>query len=125
MTIVGLHHFAIPMPVGNEAKAREFYGGVLGLVEVAKPKRLAVDGGVWFGLPDGRHVHLQSSAQFEPLRHPHPALMVADVNSAAKELETSGHPPRWDERWDGVRRFFVADPFGNRIEIVEAASVGQ
>ena len=123
MKIVALHHFAVPMPVGGEDKARSFYVGVLGLVEEPKPVKMN-DGGCWFNLPDGRQVHLQSDPQFVPLSHPHPALGVDDIDSAAAVIESNGLTPRWDDRWDGVRRFFVHDPFGNRIEILEAKKVG-
>jgi len=27
-----------------------------------------------------------------------------------------------DGRWPGVRRFYTADPFGNRIELIDGAS---
>ena len=124
MKIVALHHFAIPLPVGREDLAREFYVGILGLREEPKPAKLGVDGGCWFVTPDGRQVHLQSDPQFFPLRHPHPALAVADIDEAAAHLEKHGLSPRWDDRWEGVRRFFVHDPFGNRIEILEAGMVG-
>ncbi|MES1228402.1 MAG: VOC family protein [Armatimonadota bacterium] len=124
MKIVALHHFAIPLPVGREQAARDFYVGILGLVEEPKPTKLGVDGGCWFLTPDGRQVHLQSDSQFAPLRHPHPALAVEDIDAAAAHVEANGYTPRWDDRWDGVRRFFLHDPFGNRIEILEAKAVG-
>ncbi len=124
MSVVGLHHFAIPMPVGEEDKAREFYVGVLGLAEVKKPKELALRGGVWFEFPDRRQIHLQSEPIFERLRHPHPAIAVSDLDDLATRLEALDMNPRWDDRWDGVRRFFAVDPFGNRLEFVEAKAVG-
>lgn len=124
MKVVGLHHSALPMPVGGEDRARAFYVGILGLEEIPKPPRLAVDGGCWFQISDGRQIHLQSTAMFQPLSHPHPALAVADVDAAAATLMEHGCQPRWDERWDGVRRFFITDPFSNRIEILQAEAVG-
>src|SRR5258706_203510 len=44
----GLDHVQLAMPAGQEALAREFYGGVLGLVEAPKPPHLAARGGAWF-----------------------------------------------------------------------------
>ena len=35
--IAGLHHVQLAMPRGQEASAREFYAGVLGMTEVPKP----------------------------------------------------------------------------------------
>jgi catechol 2,3-dioxygenase-like lactoylglutathione lyase family enzyme len=37
MKIVGLEHVQLAMPAGEEDRAREFYSGVLGLIEVQKP----------------------------------------------------------------------------------------
>ena len=38
--LLGLHHIQLAMPKGGDAKARHFFGGVLGLTEVEKPKSL-------------------------------------------------------------------------------------
>jgi catechol 2,3-dioxygenase-like lactoylglutathione lyase family enzyme len=43
MKIRGIDHVQLAMPRGEEDKAREFYGRVLGLPEVAKPPALRVD----------------------------------------------------------------------------------
>jgi hypothetical protein len=40
----GLDHVQLAMPAGEEALAREFYSGVLGLTEVPKPANLAKRG---------------------------------------------------------------------------------
>jgi catechol 2,3-dioxygenase-like lactoylglutathione lyase family enzyme len=34
----GLHHAQLAMPRGEEAAARDFYAGVLGMTEVDKPR---------------------------------------------------------------------------------------
>ena len=39
--IRGLDHVQLAMPAGEEAAARGFYSGILGLVEVTKPSNLA------------------------------------------------------------------------------------
>ena len=46
--IVAIDHVQLAMPPGGEGRAREFYAGVLALVEVAKPAHLAARGGCWF-----------------------------------------------------------------------------
>ncbi len=48
MKIHTLHHIQLAIPKGGEDAAREFYQGLLGLPEVAKPPILAAKGGVWF-----------------------------------------------------------------------------
>ena len=36
----------------------------------------------------------------------------------------AGAPVKWDDRYTGVRRFYTADPFGNRIEILAKTRPG-
>lgn len=122
--IAGLHHLAMPMPVGQEAAAREFYGAFLGFEDIVKPEHLRSMGGVWFQMPDGRQLHLQSEPDFHRWVKPHPAFAVRDLDTLAAQFEARGHTPRWDTRWTGVRRFYATDPFGNRLEFVAAGDVG-
>ncbi len=46
--IVGIDHVQLSMPPGGEDEARQFYGEILGLREIAKPPELAGRGGCWF-----------------------------------------------------------------------------
>jgi hypothetical protein len=48
MWLQRLHHVQLAMPVDSEPRAREFYQGLLGIPEVAKPPQLASRGGCWF-----------------------------------------------------------------------------
>ena len=48
MRIVRIDHVQLAIPPGGEARAREFYAGVLGLVEVPKPEPMRARGGMWF-----------------------------------------------------------------------------
>ena len=48
MPIRALDHVQLAMPPGEEAKARAFYGDLLGMQEEEKPPVLAARGGVWF-----------------------------------------------------------------------------
>jgi catechol 2,3-dioxygenase-like lactoylglutathione lyase family enzyme len=57
MRIDDLDHVQVAMPPGEEERARDFYGGVLGLREIAKPPNLAARGGVWFAV-GARQLHL-------------------------------------------------------------------
>jgi hypothetical protein len=56
-----------------------------------------------------------------PARKAHPALRVepARLDALAERLTRAGAPVRWDEEV-AVRRFYAEDPWGNRIELVEA-----
>jgi catechol 2,3-dioxygenase-like lactoylglutathione lyase family enzyme len=118
MRIEGLDHVQLAMPPGAEEIARRFYGGLLGLAEVAKPEPLASRGGCWYEL--GRTVvHLGVEKDFAPARKAHPAFLVDDLEAARRELAAAGAPVVPDDTLPGVRRFYTADPFGNRIELIQ------
>jgi catechol 2,3-dioxygenase-like lactoylglutathione lyase family enzyme len=121
--LVGLDHVQLAMPRGEEALARLFYGGVIGLQEVRKPRELARRGGLWFVGP-GVAVHLGVEQPFRPARRSHPAFVVADLERARRRLEASEVVVEDDESGLPVRRCYVADPFGNRIELVDARDAG-
>jgi catechol 2,3-dioxygenase-like lactoylglutathione lyase family enzyme len=65
--ITGLHHVQIAVPAGSEPALREFYGGVLGMAEVAKHGGLAARGGAWFR-SGAAELHLGVEAEFRPAR---------------------------------------------------------
>ncbi len=117
--ITGLDHVQLAMPPGEEAAARGFYGGLLGLTEVAKPEPLAQRGGVWFSLPDGRQLHIGVEQGFLPAQKAHPALAAADLDTLARTLDAAGYPLKWDDLLAPARRFYTEDPFGNRLEIIQ------
>ena len=50
----GLHHVQLTIPEGSEAQAREFYGGVLGMVELDKPPVLEARGAAGSVRADGK-----------------------------------------------------------------------
>ena len=118
MRIVGLDHVQLAMPPGGEAEARRFYGEVLGMAEVPKPSPLAERGGCWFESP-GAIVHLGVEASFAPARKAHPAFRVADLEKCRLALAAAGAPIVPDNSLPGVRRFYTADPFGNRLELIQ------
>ena len=101
------------MPEGEEDRARAFYAGKLGLTEVPKPEELAGRGGVWF-VGAGIALHLGVETPFHPARKAHPAFVVDDLDAS---WEAFGRPQI--SSLPGLRRFYIADPFGNRIEIVQ------
>jgi catechol 2,3-dioxygenase-like lactoylglutathione lyase family enzyme len=118
MRITGLDHVQLAMPAGQEETARRFYAAILGLAEVEKPEPLRARGGCWFSGP-GVALHLGVEADFAPARKAHPALRVADLEDARAHLAAAGVAITPDDTLPHVRRFYVADPFGNRIEIVQ------
>jgi catechol 2,3-dioxygenase-like lactoylglutathione lyase family enzyme len=124
MTIAGLDHVQVAAPPGCEDDARRFYGGLLGLAEIAKPPALAARGGAWFGL-GAQQLHVGVEREFAPARKAHPALRVADeeaLRALATRLAESGAPVVWDDELPGVPRFYTEDPFGNRLELLSPPS---
>jgi len=116
--ILGLDHVQLAMPRGGEARARAFYGGVLGLAERAKPADLAARGGCWFAAP-GVELHLGVEEPFRPAAKAHPALLVADLAAMRARLARHGVAFKDGTPLDGYARGDVADPFGNRIELMQ------
>lgn len=117
-----LSHVNVTMPKGSEEIARSFYSGVLGMQEIPKPVSLAGRGGVWF---DANGLDLHISIDNEPgkadtLRHF--GLECTDLGKLREQLVVAGinidegRPAPW-------KRFFVRDPFGNRIEFHEPGGI--
>ena len=117
--IVGLHHVQLAMPAGQEDVARAFYRGVLGLIEEHKPAHLLARGGVWFR-GGALQLHLGVEPDFRAARKAHPAILVRGLAELGARCLAAGFPPVEDEPLEGFNRFYVFDPFGNRIEVLEA-----
>jgi catechol-2,3-dioxygenase len=117
--ITGLDHVQVAAPIGSEGEARQFYGGLLGLSELEKPEALRGRGGVWFACGD-HQLHVGVTPDFSPATKAHPALRVrlADLDLLAERLATAGSGVQWDEALPDTRRFYTADPWGNRIELI-------
>jgi catechol 2,3-dioxygenase-like lactoylglutathione lyase family enzyme len=123
MAIIGLDHVQVAAPPGCEQQARRFYGELLGLAELEKPEALRARGGAWFDLGE-QQLHVGVEDPFSPARKAHPALRVAngELAALATRLQAAGLPVAWDDSIPGVRRFHCADPWGNRLELVEVLS---
>jgi catechol 2,3-dioxygenase-like lactoylglutathione lyase family enzyme len=117
--IIGLDHVQVAAPPGCEAEARAFYGGLLGLTERGKPASLAARGGVWFAC-GAQQLHVGVAADFAPAAKAHPAFAVAGLDELAARLVTAGVEVRWDAEIPELARFYVDDPWGNRIELLAA-----
>ncbi len=115
--ITGLDHVQVAAPPGCEAQARAFYGALLGLSEVRKPPELAARGGVWFACGT-QQLHVGVAPDFTPATKAHPAFTVDGLEQLAARLVASGFEVRWDGDLPGVARFYVADPWGNRLELL-------
>ena len=115
-------HVQVAIPAGGEDEARAFYGGLLGLAEVAKPPQLAQCGGCWFELPEGTcgQLHLGVDKDFRPARKAHVAFLCAGVTELAETARSQGYEVCRDPE-DETERVYMFDPFGNRLEFVPTA----
>jgi catechol 2,3-dioxygenase-like lactoylglutathione lyase family enzyme len=119
LSVISLDHVQLAMPAGREPEARAFYQAILGIPEVPKPLSLNERGGCWFVQGDLK-IHLRVDPDFRPARKAHPALIVDDLKTLKAVLTKTGHPFRVDDELAGYHRIYVDDPFGNRIELMEA-----
>jgi catechol 2,3-dioxygenase-like lactoylglutathione lyase family enzyme len=119
--ITGLDHVQLAAPRGCEEQARSFYAGVLGLAELPKPQALRARGGVWFAVGE-QQLHVGVEEPFAPARKAHAALRVTacGLDDLAARVRAAGAPVDWDDAL-ATRRFFTADPFGNRLELLAVA----
>jgi catechol 2,3-dioxygenase-like lactoylglutathione lyase family enzyme len=114
---LSLDHVQLAIPVGGEDVARRFYCELLGLIEVPKPPEQAKRGGCWFESGPVQ-IHLGVEEDFRPARKAHPALRCRDYEGLLARLRTAGVVVTPATDVPGVTRCHVADPFGNRIELV-------
>ena len=123
-TFYGLDHVQLAAPVGCEEEARRFFNQILGWTEIPKPESLKKRGGVWFQC--GTHqVHIGVQKDFNPATKAHPAFHVQNLEELRTFLHRNNMRVIDDEARsdEGVRRFYLNDPFGNRLEFLEWLSL--
>ena len=103
--IVGLDHVNLLIDAGADAlsQARAFYEGLLGLQQL----HLTTE-------KDASMVNRKSRR--------HPAFRVANLEALRERLEAAGIEIIAANRFPGQERFFVRDPWGNRLEFVERSA---
>lgn len=114
-----IDHVQLAMPSGGEETARQFYRDLLGMAEIPKPPELAKRGGCWF--ESGKvQIHLGVEKDFRPAKKAHPALRCRDYAAFLARLSEGSVKVAEVDDIPGVRRCHIHDPFGNRIELIEA-----
>jgi catechol 2,3-dioxygenase-like lactoylglutathione lyase family enzyme len=116
--VIRIDHLQIAAPEGCEAAAREFYGAVLGMTEIEKPAVLRARGGCWFQCGE-QQVHIGVEKDFRPARKAHPAFAISNLDELRQIFISRGIQVMDDENLPGARRFYAADPWGNRLEFLE------
>jgi catechol 2,3-dioxygenase-like lactoylglutathione lyase family enzyme len=117
--ISSIDHVQVAAPAGCELAAREFYGSILGMKELVKPPNLRSRGGCWFQC--GRNqLHIGVEKEFRAAQKAHPAFAVENLSELRNNLQVRGIPIVEDENLPGAERFYVHDPWGNRLEFIES-----
>jgi catechol 2,3-dioxygenase-like lactoylglutathione lyase family enzyme len=121
--IRAIHHTEITVPRDQEAEARAFYCGLLGLREVPKPEALRGRGGFWIQVgPVQLHVGVEEGVDRRATKA-HVAYLVEDLNALRRALEARGIAVKDGIPIPGYTRVEIRDPFGNRIELLQETSV--
>lgn len=116
-SFTGIDHVQLAAPKGCEGEARKFFGDILGMVEIPKPPNLAKRGGVWFKC--GTHqLHIGVQDDFIPAKKAHPAFDVDHLEMLRNRMIKNRIKIHEDEPLEGAERFYVTDPFGNRLEFL-------
>ena len=98
-------------------RSRRFYRDLLGLKEINKPRTFDFVV-VWFDLGN-QHLHLLLKDRPDTLSPRHFALRVTDAATARRYFQEHGVATQETTPIPGADRFFIADPDGNRIEIIQ------
>lgn len=116
MKIRSLQHVSSPYPSGRQAQVREFYGDVLGLVEIEPPHTLSQRELVWYSAgPADVELHFFPDS-VDPAHARHLCLEVSDLDAVRRRLVERGYEPLEAVRIPNRPRFMCRDPFGNLIE---------
>ena len=123
--ITVIDHVQIAAPKALEAEVLRFYREVLGLTEIPKPAELKGRGGAWFqtgnlqmhiGI-DPEDVSNGRPSTAGPKSKRHVCFLVTDLAKAKAAVTAQGLAIEEESVAEGLSRFFIRDPAGNRIEI--------
>jgi catechol 2,3-dioxygenase-like lactoylglutathione lyase family enzyme len=115
MQVTYLDH--VTVLVTDVARSRQFYRDVLGLREVPPPPTFDFVA-VWF-VVGGQYLHLLLKPQPDAIGPRHFALGVANAIAARNRCRAHGLTIDETVRIPNADRFFIRDPDGNRIELIQ------
>lgn len=117
--ILEINHVNVIVPKPLEEAAKTFYGSVLGLKEIPKPKESQGRGGAWYDVGSVQ-LHLSVRPEDGNASKGHVCYTVTDVTAAEQNLRAAGVEIIPDNQLiAGQPRFYVRDPGGNLIEIAQ------
>ena len=114
--ITGIDHVQMTVPKALEAECLAFYRNILRLPEIPKPEELRARGGAWFQA-GATQFHIGIDSEPFPRSKRHVCFLVPDLAAARAAAVKAGATIEEEGMAEGLHRFFVRDPAGNRIEI--------
>ena len=120
----GITHVNLTIELGPEAfeAARHFYVDVLGLERLPRPESLDKAGpGLWLQFGSQQiHINAEPNAtQLNSNSGRHAAFEVTDLAALHARLEQEGNSFEEADQFEGQRRFFWRDQWGNLLEFVQ------
>jgi len=110
----------VNLSVDDVDRARAFYGELLGLEPAPRPAE-AGRAGCWFRLGEVE-LHISEEHDADNARSKrHVAFEVTGLDELRAHLGRAGVAVDDGRQMPGMRRFFVRDPAGNRLELFEPA----
>jgi catechol 2,3-dioxygenase-like lactoylglutathione lyase family enzyme len=117
--ILGIDHVQITVPIEAEREARDFYCGILGLMEIEKPENRQGKGGFWVQISGVQvHISLESGIDRSKTRA-HVAYRVSDLDFWRKKLLENSIQPIESLPFPMAKAVEFRDPFGNRVELIQ------
>jgi catechol 2,3-dioxygenase-like lactoylglutathione lyase family enzyme len=114
-TVTKLDHVSVL--ITDMVRSQTFYRDVIGLRPIHKPKTFDFEV-LWFDLGD-QHLHCLLKDKPDTQSPRHFALRVSDVQAARNYFKGLGLAVQETTLIHGADRFFIHDPDGNRIEIIQ------
>ena len=103
--------------IKDVAASRRFYGEQLGLHEIPAPRTFDFVA-LWYDL-GGTYLHLLLKPERDAISPRHFCLHVADIAAARAHVLSQGIRVDETVKIPGAERFFIRDPDGNRIEVLQ------
>ena len=124
LEVMSIDHVQIAVPRALEAACLRFYREVFAFPELEKPPALKARGGAWFRVgalqmhigvdPD---ILVDGKPVLGPRSKRHICFLVGDLAAAKAAALAHGVAIEEESVAEGLARFFIRDPAGNRIEI--------
>jgi catechol 2,3-dioxygenase-like lactoylglutathione lyase family enzyme len=123
--ITGIDHVQIAVPRAKEAECLKFYREIFAFPELEKPPELKARGGAWFQIGSLQmHIGVDPDVLSDgrpspagPKSKRHICFLTGDLAAAKASVLKHGVAIEEESVAEGLSRFFIRDPAGNRIEI--------